>query len=148
MSEERRALARRIHKVGEARAEAAKSNFVGEIIKVDPLQVELAGSNIVLDEDEGLVQTQKFRQYAQRVGLSKGDSVLVDHRQDDWYLIDVVADDDPVEQPVIPARTMAGWTNGANRKTSIDRSSFTDNDLFDFIATLVYDMREAGLIDA
>lgn len=44
------------------------------------------------------------------------------------------------------ARTLTSWTAGANTRRSIDRASFTEQELFDFVMTLANDLRLMGLI--
>ena len=40
----------------------------------------------------------------------------------------------------LPARTLTNWSNTTNRVTTLDRNNWTNQQLFDFIATLAYDI--------
>lgn len=43
------------------------------------------------------------------------------------------------------ARTLTNWTSGSNGLRSIDRSSYTLNNLFDFVMTMAFDHQQTGL---
>jgi hypothetical protein len=40
----------------------------------------------------------------------------------------------------LPPRTRTNWSNASNRVTSIDRNAWTNQQLFDFVMTLSYDL--------
>jgi hypothetical protein len=95
MSAQRRA-ARAVHDVAKNRASQRQSQYLGEIVDLTPLTVELAESRDVIDEHEGLVMTQWVRKYMLDVGLEVGDDVLVDHRAGHWIVVDVLSDNEVV----------------------------------------------------
>jgi hypothetical protein len=62
-----------------------------DVRSTNPLQVELQGRRLVLDEDH-LVVTQWVRQYDYQHGLQVGDTVVVSHMSNDDFLVhDVVS---------------------------------------------------------
>lgn len=87
----RKRLAKAIadHATEQAESEGRRREYA-VVHSVDPLQVELHGSGLVLDEDD-LVVTQGFRRLTYDSGLDVGDTVVVDRMPNDDFLVsDVV----------------------------------------------------------
>lgn len=87
-----RDAARAVHEVTEAKHARHQHAYLGEIVDLTPITVELSESRDVIDADEGLVLTQWVRKYDLDVGLEVGDDVLVDHRAGHWIVTDVLSE--------------------------------------------------------
>lgn len=71
-------------------AQGRRDALYGVVRQVSPLQIELEGHRLILNEDH-LVVTQWVRRYGYDFGLAVGDTVLVAHMpNDDFVVHDVV----------------------------------------------------------
>lgn len=78
-------------------AQGVREVHYGIVRQVSPLQVEIEGRSLVLDEND-LVVTQWVRRYGYDYGLSVGDTVLVSHMPNDDFVVHDVVSTDRIEQ--------------------------------------------------
>lgn len=90
-----------------------KNTYYAVVRQVSPLQVELEGRRLLLDEDH-LTVTQWVRRYGYDYGLTVGDTVLVSHMQNDDFVVHDVVSTAKVENGLdlgtITASADPAWT--------------------------------------
>ena len=66
-------------------------------------------------------------------------------RWDGAAIIAFKSDTPAIRSKLRSARTVSGWAAPTNLRRTLDRNSFTAYDLLDFLATINYDMQQAGI---
>lgn len=95
MSEAARILADAIRGDGRRRAKREnRSRARATVTSVDPLELDLHGSDLVLDDDD-VEFSQDVARYSASEGLDEGDVlVLIEVDEGDWVAVTVVSDKD------------------------------------------------------
>lgn len=103
-------------------AQGVREMHYGVVRQVTPLQVEIEGRSLVLEEDD-LVITQWVRRYGYDYGLGVGDTVLVSHMPNDDFVVHDVVSTDKIEQGTDQSTTVTVSLTSRNghivRKTPV-----------------------------
>lgn len=91
--EARATLASKMRQVAKEAAFRHRNVVRGIVLRPTPLKVELVSDDRVLDDDE-LDLTQWVKVYALRVGIKKGDEVVLMRENGEWTVTDVRSDSD------------------------------------------------------
>lgn len=83
----------RIHDVAKEAALRHRNVVRGVVLRAKPLRVELLRTDEVLEDDE-LDLTQWVKFYEAKVGIARGDEVMLLRERGEWTIIDVASDSD------------------------------------------------------
>lgn len=87
-------LAVAVRDVARRQSRRARNVFLGEVVHLTPMKIDLHGSSLVLNDDEFELSAWVLA-YDDEFGIAAGDNVLLMEESGGWVAFDIVPDKTP-----------------------------------------------------